>query len=207
MIKKAIEDKLIKKFDPYKAFKKDGDTDELVEYSKEALKDSVEYDEKGNIKVDEAGKPIFKGFIQWRTDRPQLEAIWTCCKAALHERLVPENELDAAHDTMMLYAKEHRDSGKRRNFMITVPINYFVGTWHLINTCRKFRLFEEEGTKFEKKIDELAMWFAEQIDMYHEVKRMEKVQNEASPDDVLKLPRKENNNKFQNLQKALTFKK
>lgn len=201
---KFAKKKRDKKYDPYKLLRKKNE--EMGELSKNLLQEAVEYDEEGSIKLDEAGKPIFKDSIQWETDGPQIMAIWTCHKAALEQRIVPPNDIDAVFDSMTLYAKEHRDTNKP--YTITVPINYFVGTWHILNTCCKFHLFKDDPS-LNTAINGLTMWFAERIDMYHEVKRREKVQDEVSPNDVLKLPKVKSFKQLQEEEKSkvLPFKK
>lgn len=202
-ILKYAKKKRDKKYDPYKLLKKKNE--ELEKMSSDLLKDAVEYEEDGEtIKLDEAGKPVFKDSIQWETDGPQIMAIWIVHKAVIEERLVPPNDLDAAFDSMTLYAREYRNTNKP--YTITIPINYFVGTWHILNTSRKFHLFKHDKA-LSNAIDGLTMWFAKRIDMYHEVKRREKVQDEVSPEVVLKLPKKKSFEEFQKDAKVLEFKK
>ena len=94
-------------------------------------------------------------------------------------------EQDAAFDLMEIYAKAHRPDSKS-DFMMTLPVNYFVGTWHILNTCRKFHLFSEDKA-LDTAIDGLTMFFAKKIDLYHAVKRAEKAE-EQKPDNLLSLP-------------------
>lgn len=199
---KYAKKKRDKKYDPYKMVKRQNK--KLESMSEQLLKEAVEYTDNGEIKLDSAGKPVFKDVIQWETDGPQIMAVWTCYKTLLEERLVPPNEEEAAFDAMSMYAKEWRDTNKK--YTITVPINYFVGTWHVMNSCRKFGLFHHDKP-LAKSIDGLAMWFAKQIDMYHEVKRREKVQDEASPSKVLSLPKAKTFEEFQKEVKLLPSKK
>jgi len=202
LVKKAKK-KRDKKYDPYKLIKRANKA--LAEGTDNLLKEAVEYDEEGSIKLDEAGKPIFKDTIKWDTDSAQIMAIWTCHKVVLENRLVPPNDQDAAFDSMSLYAKVIRETTKK--YEIEVPINYFVGTWHILNTCRKFSLFKDDK-KMAIAIDGLTMWFAKQIDIYQEVKRRERVQDEVSPNEILSAPK--NINKFEEFReksKAIPFKK
>jgi hypothetical protein len=201
LVKKAIK-KRDKKYDPYKRLKKEHR--ELVKHTEKVLMQAVEYDEKGDIKLDDAGKPVFKDSMQWETDGAQMMAIWTCHKAALEHHAFPPQEIDAAFDNMMLYAREYRETNKP--YTLTMPINYFVGTFHILNFCNAHGIFESDK-KMKKAVYELAVWFEDRIKMYQEVKRREQVQDEASPEDILKLPNGRNNSfeEFQN--KVLEFKK
>ena len=71
-----------KKYDPYKLLRKTNK--ELDTLSKDLLQEAVEYEQDGEtIKLDEAGKPVFKDTIQWETDGPQIMAILTCHKGAI----------------------------------------------------------------------------------------------------------------------------
>ena len=199
-ITKFAKKKRDKKYDPYKRLKKEHR--ELVKATEPALMEAVEYDEKGEIKLDESGKPVFKDTMQWETDGPQVMAIWTCFKAALEHRAYPAEEIQAGFDTMMMYAKEHRNTNKP--YTITVPINYFVGTFHVLNFCHAHAIFKDDK-KLEKAVYGLAVWFEERIKMYQEVKKRERVQDEASPDKILKIPQKKSFEEFQ--AKVLEFKK
>lgn len=162
-----------KKYDPYKTNPLNKQLTNAVNGSD--LDSAVEKNEDGSIKIDEAGKPVFKDVIEWESDSGQIMAIWTSIKTCLEEKVVPPNEIDACHDLMLVYANLHRNSSKP--FMVSMPINYFVGTWHILNSCRMFHFFEKDKG-MDSAIDGLTMWFAERIDMYHEVKRREKVEDD-----------------------------
>jgi hypothetical protein len=148
-----------------------------------ALEQAMTKDEDGNVEVDSAGKPIFKDRIEWMTDSSQVLAIWTAIKASLDAGIVPPDEQDACFDLFELYAKEHRVSSK--GYKISVPINYFVGTWHVLNSCRVFDLFKDDEP-LDKAMDELTFWFAKKIDTYHEIKRKEDVEDSVRPEEVFK---------------------
>lgn len=201
---KAIK-KRNKKFDPYKTNPLNKKLTKALKGEEKALRDAMDLDEDGSIKLDSAGKPVFKDSIQWDTNSAQIMAIWSACKAALEEKIVPPNEQDAVFDLMAMYAKEHRD-GSTKNYTIAVPINYFVGTWHVLNSCRMFDLFHNDK-KLSEAIDGLTMWFAERLDMYHSVKKAEKIEEEVSPDNILKLPERVNHYKKPEETKVLPFKK
>lgn len=174
---KRAKNRRDKKYDPYKLNPIKGLTKEL--------ENAIETDDKGEIKLDSAGKPIFKDHIEWETDGAQIMAIWTCIKAVLEEKIVPPNEVDACFDLMGIIAKLHRNGSKV--YKVQLPINYFVGTWHILNTCRKFLLFNDDKPMM-KAVDGLTMMFARKIDAYHEIK-----DRERKEDEIMKtspLPRK-----------------
>ena len=172
-----------KKYDPYKANPLNKKINKAL--SVPTYKDSIELTEKGEIKLDEAGKPIFKDIIEFETTTGEINAIWTCIKACLEEKVVPPNEIDACFDLMAIIAKLERESTKP--FKASLPINYFVGTWHILNSARMFHLFEDDKA-LDQAIDGLTMKFARQIDVYHEIKRRETVEKDVSPKNILSLP-------------------
>lgn len=168
-----------KKYDPYKSNPLHNKLTNAVKGS--GLEEAIETNDKGEIQLDPAGKPIFKDCIEWDTDSAQIMAIWTSIRVCLEEKIVPPNEIDACFDLMELYSREHR-AGSTKSYKITVPINYFVGTWHILNSARMFGLFKEDKP-LDVAVDELTLWFARKIDTYHEVKRREDVEDKAAPSD------------------------
>lgn len=171
-----------KKYDPYKLNPLHNKLTNAVKGSD--LETAIERNEKGEILLDSAGKPIFKDCIEWDTDSAEIMAIWTAIRACIEEKIVPPNELDACFDLMEVYAREHRE-GSTKKYKITIPINYFVGTWHILNSVRKFHLLADDKS-FDEAIDRLTLWFAKRIDMYHEVKRREKIEEKVKPADILR---------------------
>jgi len=185
---RKAKDRATKKYNPYKLNPLTNKLESAVRGS--GLESAIVTDEKGDIKLDDAGKPVFRDVIEWETTGGQIMAIWTCIKELLDQRLVPPNEQDAAFDLLTLMATLHRNSTK--TYKASLPINYFVGTWHVLNTCRKFDLFKEDKP-LSASIDELTLWFAERIDIYHVVKKGEKVEEKGvSVDDVLSPPKASN---------------
>lgn len=164
-----------KKYNPYKTNPLNNELTKAVNGS--GLEDAIEKHEDGSVKLDSAGKPIFKDIIEWNTNGAQINAIWTAIKAIITEKLVPPHELDAAFDLMAIVAKMHRMGSK--DYKVSLPVNYFVGTWHILNSCRKFNLFGDDK-EMATAIDGLTMWFAQRIDMYHHVKSQE-VKLETTP--------------------------
>lgn len=167
-----------KKYNPYK----NNPLDKQLTKALTELDGAIETDEKGAPKLDEAGKPIFKDSIEWDTNSAQIHAIWSCIKILLDQKLVPPNEIDAAFDLMATYARLDRPASTK-DYTVQLPVNYFVGTWHILNTCRKFSLFSKDKG-MSKAIDGLTLWFAEKIDQYHYVKNHEEIVNDVDPTKV-----------------------
>jgi len=167
-----------KKYNPYK----NNPLDKQLTKALTELDGAIETDEEGTPKLDEAGKPIFKDSIEWDTNSAQIHAIWSCIKILLEQSLVPPNEIDAAFDLMAMYAKLDRPDNTK-DYKVTLPINYFVGTWHILNTCRKFSLFSKDKG-MSQAIDGLTLWFAEKIDQYHYVKNHEEVVDKVNPSNL-----------------------
>lgn len=145
-----------------------------------------EFTEEGEVKTDDIGRPVFKDKIKMETNTAEHRALWTCVRAVLEEGLVPEPEIDAVFELMEDLANQEKDS--RKPYNIILPINYFVGMWHCVNTCRKFDLFNED-TEMNVAVDGLALKLAGYLDHYHSVKSFEETLEVASPKDILNLPK------------------
>jgi len=139
--------------------------------------------ESGDVTTDDIGRPVFKDQIQWDTDTAELSAILECCNKVLENRVVPHEEVDGVFELM---EKVSRLESPKRQYTATLPVNYFVGMWHVVNTCRKFDLFSDDKY-VSKAIDGLAVKLARLIDLYHVAKRTEGT-FEASPSEILTLP-------------------
>lgn len=166
-----------KKYNPYKNNPLDKALDKAV--SGKDFQDAIEKDKDGNIKLDAAGKPVFKDVIEWESSSAQIHAIWECIKILLDQRLVPPMEIDAAFDLLEVYAMLDRPRSTKQ-YKISLPINYFVGTWHILNTTRKFGIFSKDH-KMETSITDLTFWFADKIDQYHQIKKNENIEEEVKP--------------------------
>jgi len=193
-----------KAYDPYKILK--SKTRDLLEKEQEILSNAMEVDENGEVRLDESGNPVFKGCIEWMTDSAQIMAIWTTIKAvleALKEDLDSETR-ESFINLMIMYAKEHR-YGSTKSYAISVPINYFVGTRHILNTAAAFNVFKDDP-EMGKAVYGLEYWFSEKIDMYQYVKKKEQVEETSSPDEILSLPKKHSNVKYYSEEEAKTTK-
>lgn len=139
--------------------------------------------EEGDIALDEIGRPVHKDHIEWETDTAELKAILECCSKLLDNDLVPHTEIDGVFELMEKISRLEQD---KRVYKAQLPVNYFVGAWHVVNSCRKFDLYSEDKY-VSKAIDGLAGKLARFIDMYHVAKRTEGTM-EASPSEILTLP-------------------
>lgn len=143
--------------------------------------DAVELNKDGTAKLDDNQMPIFKDSMEWRTNNPQLRAIWESGNALLEEGLVPPPEIDAVIGMMGMIASKEKP-GHTGDFNAEMPINYFVGMTHILNMCRQFDLYKDDKA-MDKAIDVLVLDFARRIDAYHSIKRKEKVM-ETKPEEV-----------------------
>lgn len=142
--------------------------------------------DEGEVALDDTGRPVFNDQIQMETNTSEHRALWTCIKAVVEEGLAPEPELDAIFKLMEDLAMQEKDS--RKPYNITLDVNYFVGLWHCVNTCRKFDLFNEDKG-MNVAVDGLALKLAGYLDTYHSVKNFEETLEVASPKDILNLPK------------------
>lgn len=147
----------------------------------------IKTDENNEIELDESNKPVFVDQIKMETTTDEHRNLWLCIRLVLEEGLVPEPEIDACISLMEKLAIQEKDS--RKPYFITLPINYFVGLWHCVNTCRKFDLFKDDK-KVDKIVDGLALKLAGYLDYHHSVKSFEQTLEVASPLDILNEPPK-----------------
>lgn len=120
------------------------------------------------------------------TNTAEHRALWNCIKFALESGVVPPNEIDGAIELMEMVASQERDS--RKPYNLDLAINYFNGLWHCVNTCRKFDLFADDEA-MSNAVDGLALKLASYLDKYHSVKVAEDITENASPKDILNLPK------------------
>lgn len=151
---------------------------ELKEVDK-AISKAVMVGEDGEVLIDEAGNPVFKASIEWKTYGGQIMAIWTCCKSLLEEGLVPPEETDGVFELMYKLSEIHKDTNKE--YLAVLPINYFVGSCHIMNLALRIGVFKGDE-KLHMAIEKLTIFFAERIDSYHKVKAHEEyIDNENEP--------------------------
>lgn len=147
----------------------------------------------GEVKQDEAGNPVFTDRIQWYTNGPQIRLLWEACARAVTshrilgpmKRAVPIEEVAGVMELMEKLAKLHRETNKP--YKVELEINYFKGMWHVLVGCKALDLFgfDKKDKDKKKEIKGLALWVAEQLDTYHEIKKREEVEEKLSPNDIV----------------------
>ena len=143
--------------------------------------DAVEFDKKGNAKLDDAQMPVFKDSIEWTTSTPQLHAIWTCCKATLDEGVVPANDAGAVFELMSKIGKLEKP-GHTGYYNAEIEINYFVG---MINVLTSWvSLVSSEEKKFNDSMDTLLGDFIFRLKAYRDIKTREETMANVKPEDV-----------------------
>lgn len=148
----------------------------------QVLSKNYEVDEKGEPVLDDNGKPIFKDIIELRLNGSEVKLAWECGKHLLEAGGVPEPEIDSVLHFMEVMANNHRSS--RAKYTVQLPVNYVVGGWHIINSCRKFDLFSKQKD-LSRRVDALSYRFASYRDAYVKVKKKEEALN-TPPEDVKK---------------------
>jgi hypothetical protein len=156
-------------------------------YSEE-LNDIVVRDEKGEVKLDSAGKPVFKESIEMVTNSAEIMAIWTCCQAIMEKNLVAEHDIEAIFELMNILARRHDLNKTTHDYAVILPANYFYGAWKVVSECKAYHIFAEDKP-MDKAVSGLAIKLARHLDAFHEAKGRDDMIQTASPDDVLKFPK------------------
>lgn len=125
----------------------------------------------GEPKVDETGRMVFEDGIDYRISHADLMFIWNTIKDLLDANLIPPMESEPTIKLMGMIAE--RESEVYRNGFMFLPINYFVGMWHALNTGRKFDIYSK-ALKKANKLDQITMKVAEKIDEYHRILKPQK---------------------------------
>lgn len=147
-------------------------TKKLKEVEKAINKAVLIDEETGEVVMDESGYPMFKASIEWKTFGGQIMAIWKCCEHLLNEGLVPQEEVEGVFELMFKLGEIHKDTNKE--YFAMLPINYFVGSWHIMNLALRVGIYKED-TKLQKAIEDLATFFATRIDQYHNIVEKETI--------------------------------
>lgn len=157
----------------------DGGGDAVTAQVEKELAHYMKLDNDGNIELDEARKPIFDAGIEWYTNNSQLILIWTCAIECLNERLVPFDDIGAVMELIEKIA-HFQQPNNSKPYRVKLPINYFVGTWHVLNTSIKTGIMRGEK-KTEQLLEETTMFFAKQIDMFQSIKKQEMMSDQKHP--------------------------
>lgn len=135
----------------------------------------------GEIQTDKHGVPIFKDYIEVRTNSSDLLTLWESCKALLEENLkgmiLLQSDADGVAGLMELIGDKYRD-GSKSSYVVAFPVNYLVGSLHVLNMCRMFSIGET------KELDRIALEFSRVLDAYRSIKDKEKMA-ESSPSTLI----------------------
>lgn len=118
-------------------------------------------------KLDENGLIIHEEGIEFKCSHNDLLFIHTVCKDMLEANLVPPMEVDKVITLMEMLAEQEKKAWDYGCFFL--PINYFIGMWHCLNTGRSFDIYSKNKTK-ANTLDQITYRAAEQIDLYHAIK-------------------------------------
>ena len=155
---------------------------DLAESSPEGVSKDAMVFEGDKVKMDDNNLPVFRDSMEWPTNNGQLKAIVECCMAVIEAGIVPPNDVEGVFGLMDIIAKLER---KRfiGDFNAEIPVNYFVGMVHVLNTFRTFQL--HDGDKgMENAVNVLALDFARRIDAYRSIKDRENIMAKK-PEEVL----------------------
>jgi len=155
---------------------------DLAESSPEGVSKDAMVFEGDKVKMDDNNLPVFRDSMEWPTNNGQLKAIIECCMAVIEAGIVPPNDVEGVFGLMDIIAKLER---KRfiGDFNAEIPVNYFVGMVHVLNTFRTFQL--HDGDKgMENAVNILALDFARRIDAYTSIKDRENIMAKK-PEEVL----------------------
>ena len=151
--------------------------------------DAVETDEKGNAKLDQAGKPIFRDYIGWTGDNAQIMGIWNAIKALLETNIatkgnviMPE-DVEATHYLMEMTSKLYRPN-HTGTFQCELPVNYTVALCHVLGASAALSIDAEKDKKFQQAILKLRDFFAVEVEGYRR-KKKEETAMDTTPDEVL----------------------
>lgn len=159
----------------------------VQESATKAIQERLEK-EINQVETDQHGLKIHEDMINFKCNQGDLKFIHKTICMVLERGLVPEPEIPPVFTLLeMLGEREEKVFETGHLFL---PVNYFVGMWHALNTARKFGLYAIVKTKGKSKakiarrnvessyncryLDKITMKVAESIDKYHKVKQHER---------------------------------
>lgn len=131
--------------------------------------------------LDEHGRVIHQDKIQMQLQHKDLIFIHQATRDLMQKGLVPEPEIGPCMTLLDILAES--EPHVHKHGVLILPVNYFVGMWHVLNSCRKFSIYSQQWKKKDKKLDHITTVVASYIDKYHTVK-----EHEAKEDAVEKAP-------------------
>lgn len=144
--------------------------EKLTDQEKKHLASIYEVDENGEPLLDDNQKPIFKEVLELRLTGHEVKLGYDCGKHLLEQGLVPEPEIDSVMHLLDILANNHRPT--RQKYTVQLPVNYVVGFWHTVNSCRKFDLYAKQKD-LSRRVDALAIRLASYMDAHHKLKNRE----------------------------------
>jgi hypothetical protein len=128
----------------------------------------VKIKEEEEVKLDETGRLVHDDSINFRCSHKDIIFIHETIGLVLEKGLVPEPEIGPIMVLLDMLANAEPDTHKHGCFIL--PVNYFIGMWHGLNTARKFGLYSQQFKQKEKHLDHLTTQVARSIDAYHTIK-------------------------------------
>ena len=143
--------------------------------------DAVEVDDKGNAKLDKAGKPVYKDFISWTGNNAQIHAVWTAIKELLEARGVLPDDVEATLYLMEMIAKQERPA-HNGDFPCELPVNYMVALCHVLGAALQITTIKNDK-KYSESLEILREFFAVEVEGYRRKKREESAMDLA-PEEI-----------------------
>lgn len=141
---------------------------DLVESNEE--KDIVVFGEKADH-LDEHGRIIHEDKINFKVIHKDLIFMHETLRMVADKDLVPPDEVGPFVTLLEMMAEQEADV--HRYECLLLPVNYFLGLWHGLNTARKFSLYLPQWVKKDKHLDWITTNVAKYLDKYHMVKSHE----------------------------------
>lgn len=130
--------------------------------------------------LDKHGRIISEEYINFKMTHEDLLFVDETIKKIIDLDLVPVTEAGPVVTLLEMLAE--REKSVYHDGHILLPVNYFTGMWHCLQTGRKFSIYSQQWKKKDKYLDRITMEIAKSIDAYHAVKSH--VKNEAKADKV-----------------------
>ena len=159
-----------------------------------AMRETIQAESKEDDNLDEHGRLKYEDHINFPLKQRDLIFMHETVRMVMDKGLVPMDEEGPVVTLLEMMASAEPDVYNHECMLL--PVNYFVGLWHCLNTARKFSLYTQQWKKKDKWLDRITIKVAEKIDEYHLVKSHEfnEEKLDKSPeyykDNVVKFPKK-----------------
>jgi hypothetical protein len=121
--------------------------------------------------LDQHGRPIWEDKIVFKLQHKDLIFMHQTIRLVMEKGLVPPEEVGPCMTLLEELAVQESEVHKKSGLIL--PINYFVGMWHALNTARMFSLYSQQFKKKDKHLENIVMRIAKRLDEYHTVKSHE----------------------------------